>query len=301
MPAVEDLLQNAAEDDTTCEAEESDEEEWGDGDEYPINTLGLPSDFSAEERADHALGLLAEYELKIRVGLAFDQLEAVRMAVQHRAAQIENKRKNVRTSKANAVAERHIRQAVLQAKALASRYNANYTRICALRPLDYVARKDASAGGRLRLIDAEKDLTIANMGTARTLGDSKVTGSWIWSVFQTESAPRVSRHARTNMVQWFRAKAAKDRADEAVNKICAEFRRTSVGYGAYAALWRQAAETNGRPSGERAYALKTAAMWDRMQRLCDEHYNSSRRPAVDPLQLDQTRVSPRFEMIARGN
>ncbi|KAI0348881.1 hypothetical protein OH77DRAFT_1415874, partial [Trametes cingulata] len=233
--------------------------------------LGLPSDFSAEEQSRHGFVVLAEYELKIRIGLAFDQLDAVRMAVQYRAAQLENKKKNLRSNKANAVAERHLQQAALRARVLAARYNANYTRISALRATDYVARNDDTPGGRLRTIDVEKDLTIANMAAARTLGDSRVTGSWIWS--------------------WFRAKAAKHRADEAVNKICAEFRRTSMGYSAYADLWRQAAHKEGKSPGERAYyALKTAAMWDRMRTQCDDHYDASRRAGVDAAQLDQSRV-----------
>ncbi|KAI0348920.1 hypothetical protein OH77DRAFT_357638 [Trametes cingulata] len=311
MPGLEELLPHIFEEENLGEAEEWSDEVWnGDGKE-DFKALGLPSDFSAEERSDHELADLAEYELKIRIGLAFDQLDAVRMAVQHRAAQIENKKKNVRTSKANAVAERHIRQAAQRAIALTSRYNANHSRICALRAVDYVAWDDDTPGGRLQAIDLEKDLTIANMATPRTLGDSRIAGSWIWSVFQAKSTGRAVRgnggtqeatYTTVQMVQWFRARAAKDRADEAVNKICAEFRRTSIGYAAYADLWRQAAQTSGRPAGEKAYALKTAAMWERMRNQCDEHYDGSRRAGIDAGQLDQTRsLRPYILQLADGD
>ncbi|KAI0352177.1 hypothetical protein OH77DRAFT_1460988 [Trametes cingulata] len=306
MPGLEELLPHIFEEENLGEAEEwSDEVRNGDG-KQDFKALGLPSDFSAEERSDHELADLAEYELKIRIGLAFDQLDAVRMAVQHRAAQIENKKKNVRTSKANAVAERHIRLAAQRARALASRYNANHSRICALRPMDYVAWDDDTAGARLQTIDLDNDLTISNMATPRTLGDSRITGSWIWSVFQAKSTARTAGgnggDSAVEMVQWFRARAAKDRADEAVNKICAEFRRTSIGYAAYADLWRQAAQASGRPIGEQAYALKTAAMWERMRIQCDEQYDGSRRPGVDASQLDQTRsLRPYIMQLSDGD
>ncbi|KAI0361623.1 hypothetical protein OH77DRAFT_1500913 [Trametes cingulata] len=260
--------------------------------------LGLPSDFSRSERSAHGFDSLAGFELKIRIGLAFDLLDTIRLAVQHRAAQLEHKKKHVRTNKANAVAEEHIKQADLRAKHLALKYNANYDRILALRPQDYAADDDKSAGGRLQRIDPNVDLTIANMAAARTQGDSRRTGSWIWSVFEHKEPVHVTRqhgkaqvtYTNAEMVQWFRARAAKDRADEAVNKICAEFRRTCQGYGAYARLWQQTAQEESRPAGERAYAYKTAAMWARMHKLCEEQYNASRRPGVEAGRLDQTRV-----------
>lgn len=91
------------------------------------------------------------------------------------------------------------------------------------------------------------------------------------------------------MVQWFRAKAGKERADEAVNKICAEFRRTAMAYGRYSEMWQRGASS--ATGGERAYALKTAAMWARMQRQCTEEYDGARREGVPPDRLDHTRVS----------
>lgn len=90
-------------------------------------------------------------------------------------------------------------------------------------------------------------------------------------------------------MQWFRAKAAKDRADEAVNKLCAEFRRTCMGYGAYAELWRTAATRC--EGGERAYAYKTAAMWERMKKACGVEYDAARKEGVAGELLDHTRVS----------
>ncbi|KAI0362920.1 hypothetical protein BV20DRAFT_959341 [Pilatotrama ljubarskyi] len=285
MPAIEDVLPSLLDEDGSAD-EDADMQE---ATSVPADTiLGLPSDFSRSERSAHGFDSLAGFELKIRIGLAFDLLDTIRLAVQHRAAQLEHKKKHVRTNKANAVAEEHIKQADLRAKHLALKYNANYDRILALRPQDYAADDDKGAGGRLQRIDLSVDLTIANMAAARTQGDSRRTGSWIWSVFEHKEP--YSWTFVAEMVQWFRARAAKDRADEAVNKICAEFRRTCQGYGAYARLWQQAAQEESRPAGERAYAYKTGAMWARMHKLCEEQYDASRRPGVEAGRLDQTRV-----------
>ncbi|KAH9902475.1 hypothetical protein C8Q73DRAFT_634352 [Cubamyces lactineus] len=262
------------------------EEEDDDEDDDPAfaETLGLPSDFSREERVDYDLDNLASYELTIRIGIAFDYLDAVRLAVQHRASLLEYKKQNARTTKTNAHAQREIDKAKEVARVLATRYNDNYQRIVALRALDYDARADDTAGARLRRIDLDADLAIANMARARTLGDSKLTPSWIWS-----RGDLLTYWIAADVAQWYRAKAEKDRADEAVNRICADFRRTIKGYGAYARLWRDAAARS--DGGKRAYALKTAAMWEGMKERCARQYEASRRAEVAADVLDQTRVS----------
>ncbi|KAI0359016.1 hypothetical protein OH77DRAFT_1502180 [Trametes cingulata] len=298
MPTIEDILLLDLDGGEDLAEDDLDEDDAPPDDPAALNiTLGLPSHFTQSDRTAHGFETLADYELKIRIGIAYDQLDAIRLAVQHRAAQLDHKKKHVRTNKANAVAEEHIKKADRRAKDLASRYNSNYERIVALRPLNYTYESDNTPGRRLQRIDLNSDLMIANIAAARTEGDSRRTGSWIWSVFEIKDPVHVTRqHGKTkvtytnaDMVQWFRAKAAKDRADEAVNKICAEFRRTCQGFGAYADLWRQAAEDESRPAGERAYASKTAAMWSRMRTLCEQQYNASRRRGVEADRLDQTR------------
>ncbi|KAH9854259.1 hypothetical protein C2E23DRAFT_726994 [Lenzites betulinus] len=245
--------------------------------------LGLPSDYDHEDRADYGLHTLAEYECTIRTGLAFDQLDAIRLAVKHRAAHIEHKRKHARGGRANTVAQEEIQRADARARVLATRYNHNFERIKALRASDYDGLADNSPGSRLQPIRLDSDLAIANMAAPRTLNDSQRSGSWIWNVY--DKAPSTST---LDIVQWFRAKADKDRADEAVNRLCAEFRRTSMGYKAYATLWSAAGDS--RKGGERAYAKKTAAMWTRMAAACDKAYDSARRADAPPDRLDHTRV-----------
>lgn len=120
----------------------------------------------------------------------------IRLAVQHRASLIEHKTKNARTTKTNMAAQADIDEAKGRAQLLAARYNDNYDRITKLRGVNYDARKDDGGGARLRPIDQDKDLAIVNTVVARTLGDSKKSGSWIWSVFEMSEASG-SRASRT--------------------------------------------------------------------------------------------------------
>ena len=68
-----------------------------------------------------------------------------------------------------------------------------------------------------------------------------------------------------------------------------------MGYGAYAQLWRDAAAR--AEGGKRAYALKTAAMWEGMKDRCARQYETSRRAEVNADALDQTRVSGVFHVM----
>ncbi|KAH9852423.1 hypothetical protein C2E23DRAFT_730646 [Lenzites betulinus] len=278
MPSCADdydeLDEYAFDDDEDDAAEDPDYNPCPDG-------LGLPSDYDANERDNHNLQTLASFERTIRIGLAFDQLDAVRLAVKHRAAHVEHKRKKTRGRKANTIAQVEIDKATLRMRVLADRYNSNFARIQALHPRDYDPATDASAAARLRAINTTTDLAVPNVAAARSLNDSQRSGSWLWK-------PTNDHFKLVDVVQWFRAKAEKDRANEAVNRLCAEFRRTTLGYRAYSQLWRASAVT--RVGGERAYALKIAVMWEQMAKRCENEYDRARRPGVPADRLDQTDV-----------
>ena len=66
---------------------------------------------------------------------------------------------------------------------LADRYNHNYHRIAHLRETLAQPASTNDIGSRLRLISPKEDLKISALSVPRTAGDSKKSGSWIWSVF----------------------------------------------------------------------------------------------------------------------
>ncbi|RDX41577.1 hypothetical protein OH76DRAFT_1364397 [Lentinus brumalis] len=246
--------------------------------------LALPSDFSAQERAEYDLQVLEEYELRLRIGTAFDQLETIRQAVQHRAQYIDDKKKHARGHAANAEAEKTIQSATRLVQVLAKRYNKNYARICSLRPKGHDASSDNSAGARLKQINLDTDLTIANVAAIRTLGDSKITGSWIWA--------RTNKEWSTHdFVQWARALMQKRRDDEAVSLRCEEFRRGREACRTFEGAWSKPAETVGQCRGMRAYAYKQVDMYKDKRAEFEAEYDGARRKDVDSEQLDHMRVS----------
>lgn len=174
MPNWEELIAP----DTESAADDDDEDE----ERELSSVLGLPSDIEECDRAEYELNKVADHELTIRVGLAFDQLDGVRLAVQYRAAHLEHKKKNVRGKKANAQAEIEISRAEKRARLLGSRYNDNISRIVALRGTKYKRDEDTTPGKWLQAINLDKDLAISSMATPRSLGESTRVGSWIWSV-----------------------------------------------------------------------------------------------------------------------
>lgn len=162
--------------------DDDDDEESGEAQEV----LGLPSDFNASEIEHYSLNLLATYELKIRVGLAFDQLEEVRQSVRHASAFLDSKETHAQGTKEHTRANTEISKSRELSRRLADRYNHNVGRINTLRHI--LDPQGASSGSdmssRLKLINKQKDLLISDLRAARTKGESKQSGSWIWSVFE---------------------------------------------------------------------------------------------------------------------
>ncbi len=64
-----------------------------------------------------------------------------------------------------------------------------------------------------------------------------------------------------------------------------------MGYGKYSTMWLEAGDRAGASAGMRAYAHKTAAMWENMRAQCQQEYDDARASGVPADQLDQTRVS----------
>ncbi len=146
--------------------------------------IGLPSDFSASEIKKFELRLLAQYELKLRIGQAFDQLDIVRQSVKNVAAFVDEKKATAQGARDNMRANTKNKNATSLRDRHARRYNHIYDRIVALRTSLGLSSDPSDPGSNLQRIDLVKDLTVANLRVAREQGDSKRSGSWIWSVFE---------------------------------------------------------------------------------------------------------------------
>ncbi|RDX54393.1 hypothetical protein OH76DRAFT_1341277, partial [Lentinus brumalis] len=202
--------------------------------------LGLPSDFSQEDRKIYELELLADYEFWLHVGQAFDQLDKVRKAVKHLAAYIEEKKENAH-GVANKTKSHDITKFcvsyVSYCQRVAHRYNHIYDWLLALRG-ETLTIDRTNPALRLRRIDLKNDLKIANLKVARELGDRQRSGSWIWWAFKKAMDPAAANEnpnaasgslLTVDHAQGFRAWQEKLRYNEVVNILCAEFRATIQG------------------------------------------------------------------------
>lgn len=150
--------------------------------------LGLPSDLSAAERKEFEVEVLAEYELRLRIGQVFDLLDDVRHAVKHLAAYIEDKRHAGHTTKDNMRSNNISKFSRAHCQHVAKRYNYVFDRLVALHTHP-PGRWDPDY--HLQRINLDKDLTIVNLKVAREKTDSQREGSWIWWAFEDamESTP----------------------------------------------------------------------------------------------------------------
>ena len=207
MPTFDAFVQTDDAEDDRDDAED---------DENPTfdEVFGMPSDFTSEELEEYEITHLAHFELSLRLGLAFDELDRLRKTVRHRASIIGDKKSQARGQKVNKDAEEHIQRIKKLAIRFAEVYNENFSRIERLRGKSYDASSDRSLEGRLRQVAPESDLTLANL-EVHELGDSKVTASWIWEVFQPTAGQTANRQS----------KAAKNgEGEDDLCKLIADFR-----------------------------------------------------------------------------
>ena len=187
MPTFEAFVQT---DDAEDDRNETDEGANPTFDEV----FALPSDFTTDELEEYEITHLVQFELALRVGLAFDQLDGLRKTVRHRASLIGDKISTARGQKVNKDAQEHIQRIKTLAVRLSEVYNDNFSRIERLRGKAYNPSSDPSPGARLRKVVPESDLTLANLDV-RVLGDSKVTASWIWEVFEPATGQTTKRQS----------------------------------------------------------------------------------------------------------
>ncbi|PIL29558.1 hypothetical protein GSI_08366 [Ganoderma sinense ZZ0214-1] len=286
----------------------------------PTEVLGLPSDFTPEEVDKYNLKLLAEYEARIRIGQAFDQLEVVRQTVMHLAAFVDAKKEHTHARKENMRANDLNRYSETIRNDAARKYNHIYDRIVQLRgALPTIITDPSDPASYLKRINVPGDLTISNMKVAREQGDRHRSGSWIWWAFEdlmgvvdtaentpgpsTSKSTRPSRRSQQqdnsiasaapyttwfDRAQWFRAWQEKLRCDEAVNCLCADFRATIKGFSGMANCWLAASKGANLEAGERAYALERQCIFKIKSEQCQTAYDKARKTGVPADRLDHT-------------
>ncbi|KAH9932518.1 uncharacterized protein B0H18DRAFT_860635, partial [Fomitopsis serialis] len=232
--------------------------------------LALPSDFSHSEREDLGLQVLALFERRIRVGHAYDLLDAIKQSLNHQGAFLLDKRKHARGQKDNMRSQTQVNAAVARTRAMAGLYNYNRDRLIAL---------NWDESDVLFTINLDQDLKGKNWRSPRQLGDSRQEPSWIWTSNANDHS--VTHDGSVDRVQWFRARAEKDRANEEVNKLHAEFKRTILGFKNMSNAWQAVSTKPELSEGARVYARKKADMFSKLSLQCANQFASTRRDHED--------------------
>ncbi|TFK79315.1 hypothetical protein K466DRAFT_505751 [Polyporus arcularius HHB13444] len=279
--------------DETTPTSLDDNEGEDDGEEI----LALPSDFNAEELVAYDLNTLAVYELKLRVGLAFDLLQQVREAVKHSAAHVEQKTQDARTKRDHLKEQTKINASRDRSKFEARRYNHNFSRLQTLRLLLQTPPPADTMEANLRRIDLNNDLKMVSLLANRTAGDSKrlANMSWIWSSEVSEEGAQWATKGTEHMLasdcaHWHRTRMQKTQADTFVNYTCGDFRHAYAGYDTLRNCWLEVAQREGIAPGARAYAHQQAAMYATMRDEIRLAFDKVRKPGVDREQMDHTMV-----------
>ncbi|TFK79790.1 hypothetical protein K466DRAFT_505001 [Polyporus arcularius HHB13444] len=223
--------------------------------------LFLPSDLDRSSFHAAACTSLGAFELRLRIAHAYDFIASLKMSLALKAATIQSKVRNARGTRNNIVAQKEVSQANQAVVHLAKQYNDNHRRMKALATLLKGSQYETTIPVSLKTIDLAKDLAPANLHTARTLGDSKKTDSWIFSV-----APPGADRGQVSRVRWVRAWANFLRTNEEVNLLYAEARAAHTGFLTFARIRREtaAAKSEYASRGATAYALQKAAMFTSM-------------------------------------
>ncbi|RDX39534.1 hypothetical protein OH76DRAFT_1304282, partial [Lentinus brumalis] len=224
-------------------------------------TLFLPSDLDAATFEAASCARLAGLELKLRVARAYDFLDQLRLSLSLKAATIQSKVRNARGTRNNITAQGEVSQANEAVVHLAKQYNDNLRRMKTLSTLLRGSPYSTKIPASLKLIDLRKDLAPADLHSARTLGASKKTDSWIFGV-----APPGSEEGEAQRVRWVRAWANFLRTNEEVNLLYAEARAVRRGFLTSARLWKEcdSAKPEYASAGATAYARQKAAMFSSM-------------------------------------
>lgn len=184
MPGVDFPDANGNEVDDAALADDGDDDD--DDDEATAGSpedepLALPSEFSASERRDMGLEALAVFERRIRVGHAYDLLDAVKQSVNHQGAFLLDKRRHARGQKDNTRSQQQVSDAAARTRSLAKLYNYNRDRLLAL--------SEGEPSDVLKRINLKDDLKSKNWRAPRQQGDSREERAWIWTVVPPWTSP----------------------------------------------------------------------------------------------------------------
>ena len=228
----------------------------------------------------HGLQKLADIELRLRKGQAYDMLGKLRTSIHIWNYNFEFKQNEVRGQKQNTQAQRFLKTLCQDINTAAATYRR------AQVALVHLGMTEDNAVFR-PLLDSE--LYMKNMSKPAKLGNNRKEDPWSWytgwpgSISSNQNNNWAIESKQNNgyllctdddddwtivdRVKWFRDRAACDRAREEKEILESEFDRVLHSFSRMAEAWKALAEQDA-PPGYRSYAYQQASLYDAFCSQC---------------------------------
>ncbi|KAJ3564219.1 hypothetical protein NP233_g8437 [Leucocoprinus birnbaumii] len=238
--------------------------------DYPENdTLELPSSFTIPKIHEYGIADFAQVEYTVRLGIAYDTIDDIRTTIHIYNASKLIKRNEVFGQGPATRAWTILNGLKNDIRECAKRYQQSYHGLC---------RLGLPESSELREV-TEQDLWGKDMSTAKKKGDSKREEPWFWVIGKPSDVSDEQWKLELDRVRWFRTRAFRDRLQEEVEILCAEFQRVVYSFSRMDSIWRicgdrKASEESDESlvKGYRSFAYQQADMYRSLAEAAYNHW-----------------------------
>nr|GAT45633.1 predicted protein [Mycena chlorophos] len=229
----------------------------------------LPSDFDAGQRATLGLTALASLEFECRKNQALEALRQLRQEIRMYNWTVSEKKAQLHGVGATTRAQAYLKSLLDHIQLAGDTYRCARAALLSLG-----LPKDDKTFQPLTKLDQR-----GKGGLKVRPGMARVADPWYWHVARPAGQnedQRLAWESEMDRVQWFRARASRDRMDEELEILEAEFSRSIRSFSKMRDVWTAMAEQknlvpdNPDELGWRAYAFRQAAMYERLRAECVE-------------------------------
>ncbi|KAJ7052855.1 hypothetical protein C8F01DRAFT_1236176 [Mycena amicta] len=239
-----------------------------DFDQPETASILLPSQFDANQRTSLGLHGLAAVEYSLRQHQGLDALRRLRQEIRTYNWTVHEKKAHVHGIGATTRAQAYLKSLLDHITEAGDTYR------CAFTALRALGLPDSDKNFRPLLTKEQR----GKGGLAMKPGMSRERDPWFWHVARPsgqDAAQETAWELEMDRVQWFRARAARERSDEEVEILEAEFSRTIKSFAKQTEKWTAMATQpalmpeNRDKLGWRAYAHRQAAIYERLRRASE--------------------------------
>ncbi|KAJ3573929.1 hypothetical protein NP233_g2102 [Leucocoprinus birnbaumii] len=227
--------------------------------DYPENdTIELPSSYTIPEIHEYKIADFAQLEFTVRLGIAYDTIDDIRTTIHIYNASKLVKRTEVFGQGPATRAWTILNGLKNDIRECAKRYQQSYHGLC---------RLGLPQSSELKPV-TEQDLWGKDMSSTKKKGDSKQEEPWFWVIGKPSDISDDQWKLELDRVRWFRTRAFRDRLQEEVEILCAEFQRVVYSFSRMDIIWRISGDRKASgetdeslANGYRAFAYQQADVY----------------------------------------